>query len=383
MSLGGIHHRAARIAVVTGSRAEFGLLAPVMRAIRSHESLELLTVVAGAHYLMPAMTSREVESSFRVDASVPMQNAEGPSGRAADAVALGRGVSGFATTFGNLQPSAVVVLGDRIEAFAAASAASIAGTPVVHIHGGDRAEGIADEAMRHAITKLAHIHFAATASSALRIIRMGEPAERVHQVGSPAIDGLEHVEPMPDDGARELGDPRVVLLLHPAGLAPDAERATARRVCEAIVQHRQGRSGVLVLSPNHDPGRGIITEVFTMFTESNAWRQVDHLPRATFLSLLKRLSVTSPTTQGVLVGNSSAGLIEAAALRVPVVNVLECPDPNRSNLGSLLARAGAMTTDDVPASHPYGDGAASRRIADLLAGVDLADEKLIRKRNSY
>jgi len=133
-----------------------------------------------------------------------------------------------------------------------------------------------------------------------------------------------------------------------------------------------------------------------MFTESNAWRQVDHLPRATFLSLLKRLSVTSPTTQGVLVGNSSAGLIEAAALRVPVVNigprqagrerggnVLECPDPNRSNLGSLLARAGAMTTDDVPASHPYGDGAASRRIADLLAGVDLADEKLIRKRNSY
>ncbi|MBC7773036.1 MAG: UDP-N-acetylglucosamine 2-epimerase, partial [Pyrinomonadaceae bacterium] len=197
-----------RIAVVTGSRAEFGLLAPVMRAIRGHPMLELLTVAAGSHYMPPAFTHRDVEAEFVVDASVPMQDADdartgagggnGGRGRAADALSLGRGVCGFAAAFDRLMPAWVVVLGDRIEAFAAASAAAIAGIRVAHIHGGDRAEGIADESMRHAITKLAHLHFTATAESALRVLRMGEPSETIHVVGSPAIDGIGDIAPMSD-----------------------------------------------------------------------------------------------------------------------------------------------------------------------------------------
>ncbi|MBY0260816.1 MAG: UDP-N-acetylglucosamine 2-epimerase, partial [Phycisphaerales bacterium] len=138
-----------RVAVVTGTRAEFGLLRPVMDAIKARKDLQLLVVAGGAHLLAPARTIREVESAYTVAATVPMQR-PGQTGRAADAAALGRGVSGFAKAFADLKPDWVVVLGDRIEALAAGSAASVAGIAVCHIHGGDRAEGIADEAMRHA-----------------------------------------------------------------------------------------------------------------------------------------------------------------------------------------------------------------------------------------
>ncbi|MFN9973571.1 MAG: UDP-N-acetylglucosamine 2-epimerase, partial [Phycisphaerae bacterium] len=178
-----------RIAVVTGSRAEFGLLRPVMTAIAAQPTLELAVIAAGSHLLLPANTVHEVKQAFRVGAVVPMQQ-PGKHTRIDDAEALGRGIARFARTFYKMNVDCVVVLGDRIEAFAAASAAAIGGIRVAHIHGGDRAEGVADESMRHAITKLAHIHFPASAESAQRILGLGEHPSTVHLVGSPAIDGL-------------------------------------------------------------------------------------------------------------------------------------------------------------------------------------------------
>src|SRR5881394_2962134 len=168
------------VAVVTGSRAEFGLLRPVMKAIAGHPALNLRVIVTGSHLLSPAETINDVKADFAIDATVAMQSivngqaSEPPSGRLSDSASLGRGISGLAEVFSRLSPDVVVVLGDRIEAFAAAAAASVGGIRVAHIHGGDRAEGIADEAMRHAITKLAHLHLAATELSARRIVLMGE-----------------------------------------------------------------------------------------------------------------------------------------------------------------------------------------------------------------
>ena len=181
-----------RVAVITGSRADFGLLRSTMDAIETHPDLELQVVASGAHLLPPDRTIEEVRSRVRVDAVVEMQS-PGVFGRSADAAAVGRGVSGFAEVLDRLDPQVVLVLGDRIEAFAAASAASIGGRILAHVHGGDRAEGVADEAMRHAITKLAHLHFAATEESGERILRLGEAPSTVHVVGSPAIDGLEEI----------------------------------------------------------------------------------------------------------------------------------------------------------------------------------------------
>lgn len=398
-----------RIAVVTGSRAEFGLLAPVMRAIRAHANLELVTIAAGSHYVPPALTFREVQQVFGVDAAVRMQRDPNDvahrdpelasldgAHRLHDAAAVGRGVSGFTVAFARLAPRAVVVLGDRIEALAAAVAASVGGIPLAHIHGGDRAEGIADEAMRHAISKLAHLHFAATATSAERLIRMGEPRSRVHVTGSPSIDGLAHVTPMTDAIASELGDPRAILLLHPAGQSPEDERATAHQTCRALAAEFGAR--VLALAPNHDSGRTAIHEEITMYANKYGWRQAEHLPRETFVSLLKRLAIDKPT-RGLLVGNSSAGLIEAAATRTLAINigprqhgrerganvidVAGGVGPDVNSLDATLRRALHIAPSDVPLTHPYGDGAAGERIAGLLASAELGDPALLRKHNAY
>lgn len=354
------------IAVVTGSRAEFGLLATVMRAIRAHRKLRLRVIVAGWHWA--AGTWSDVEAAgFAIDAKVRMQQA-GRTGRAADAAALGRGVSGFASVFSRLRPDLVLVLGDRIEPLAAAAAAAVAGIPVAHLHGGDRAEGVADESMRHAISKLAHLHLAATPQSRRRLIRMGEDAARVWNIGSPAMDELRGVK----------GDPLappVLVLQHPVGAADEQERLWMRATLAATRDYDR-----LVMSPNGDAGRrGILRAV-----ADERITPIDHLPRPRWLRLLAGARV--------LVGNSSAGLIEAAGLRLPVVNIgprqggRERPDNvvdcgyGEANIARAMSKA--MRLDRRALSHPYGDGRAGRRTADLLARVAL-DADLIRKRNTY
>jgi UDP-hydrolysing UDP-N-acetyl-D-glucosamine 2-epimerase len=378
-----------RIAVVTGSRAEFGLLVPVIRAIKAHKRLSLQLIAAGSHFLAPARTIREVEAAFPIAARVPMQR-PGHRTRLDDASAAARGIDGFARAFARLKPDWVVVLGDRIEAFAAASAAAIAGVAVAHIHGGDRAEGIADESMRHAITKLAHLHLAATAQSAERIVKMGERPGHVHVVGSPAIDGLREIKAMSDADARKLGDPRTVVLLHPSGLGDDGERRLAHAVADAV--HRSCCSPVLILDPNHDAGREVVLRAFRR--PEPHWVHADHLPRPKFIALLKRLARLR--ARGILLGNSSAGLIEAAAIGLPVVNVgprqggrergcnvLDVP-LQRGDVTAKVSDAIARAFwHEANTDHPYGDGRAGPRIARLLAATDPHDPALLRKRNSY
>lgn len=374
-----------RVLVVTGSRAEFGLLEPVMRAVDAHPALDLRVAVAGSHLVGAARTGREVEARWPIAATVPMQGDE-PRTRLADAAALGRGVVGFAGAIADLGPAWVVVLGDRIEAFAAAGAASVAGVAVAHLHGGDRAEGIADDAVRHAITKLAHLHLPATDESARRLIRMGEDPARVRVVGSPAIDDLARHEPMPDERWRALGQPEAALLLHPVGRDDDAEAADARAILESVRGVRP-----LALAPNHDPGRAGIDRVWREAHDRGEIAAfVEHLPRAEFVGLLKRLA----SSGGVLVGNSSAGLIEAAALRVPVVdigprqggrqrpgNVLHVRSPTPENVRAALDEARRLDLADL--DHPYGDGRAGPRVAAALAEIDPARPGFIRKRNAY
>lgn len=372
--------RPARVAVVTGSRADFGLLRPVMHAIHEHPRLELCCIAAGSHLISPAITFRDVKAEFAIADSVPMQVA-GRTGRRADVEALGKGIARFGRSFATLEPTWVVVLGDRIEAFAAASAASVGGIPVAHIHGGDRAEGVADEAMRHAITKLAHLHLAATDESAQRITRMGEKPETIHRVGSPAIDGLAAIPPLADDRYAELGSPDTLVLFHPVGRHPEDEEAAASQLLDALKQADPPRTA-LALMPNHDPGRlGIVRAL-----EQSGLPTREHLKRDEFVGLLRRIDL--------LVGNSSAGLIEAAALGVRVVDIgdrqagRERPacvvHAEREHADSIAAAI--QTALDTPATdepHPFGDGRASPRIAALLAEHASRAHLLVRKHNSY
>ncbi len=371
-----------KIMVVTGTRAEFGLLRPVMYAVHAQENCELRVVVAGSHLVQPAVTFREVKAEFGIADSIPMQTA-GQVGRLADVEALGKGISRFGRSLEMNNPDCVVVLGDRIEAFAAASAASIGGYPLAHIHGGDRAEGVADEAMRHAITKLAHIHFPATQTSAARIIKMGEDPVMVHVVGSPAIDGLDAIPPMGDGAFAELGSPEVVALIHPIGRDDAAEQGAMELVFEAF-----GDKRVLVLHPNLDPGRrGIMAAIESAPIDVLVCPQ---LVRTEFIGLLKRVGQSG----GALVGNSSAGLIEAAAIGCPSVDI---GDRQRGrercdgwsahadeDVDSIRRAFEAITEPGLARSaHPFGDGHSGERIAAVLGSVDFASPSLVRKRCAY
>lgn len=371
--------RPLRVAVVTGSRAEFGLLTPVMLAIHANAELELAVIAAGSHLIQPADTFRDVKRLFAIADSVPMQVA-GRTGRYEDAEALGKGVGRFARSFQRLNPDWVVLLGDRIEPFAAASAAAIMGIAIAHVHGGDRAEGIADESMRHAITKLAHLHFPATKQSADRIIRMGEKPEHVLDVGSPAIDGLANIPPLSDEAHAQLGSPNVVLLMHPVGRHAEMEEAAATNALAALKGEQ-----VLALHPNHDAGRdGVLRAI-----EHSGVPSRSHLPREQFVGLLKRLA----TSQGLLLGNSSAGLIEAAALQLPVVDIgprqngRERPSnvvhvtESESGVRDGISKARTMGRSILP--HPYGDGRSGVRIAEYLGVIDPRDPALLRKLCAY
>ncbi len=374
------------VAVVTGSRAEFGLLKPVMHAIARRPDLRLMVIAAGSHLISPGETFYDVKRDFAIADTVPMQIA-GRIGRAEDADAVGRGIARFTRSFTSLNPDWVVVLGDRIEAFAAAAAASIGGWALAHLHGGDRAEGIADEAMRHAISKLAHLHLPATALSADRLARMGEPAARIHTVGSPAIDDLDSIPQLSDQQYAQLGSPRAVLLFHPVGRHDEAEEWSAAALIEAL-RRAELLDHALALHPNHDPGRrGILRALEPAIPESRLLR---HLPREMFIGLLKRVAAAG----GLLVGNSSSALIEAAALGLPVVdvgdrqagreraaNAVHAPDGDPLALADAIGRA--MEIDRHRITHPYGAGRAGELAADWLARTDPRAPGFLRKHNSY
>lgn len=358
--------RRKTIAVVTGSRAEFGLLKSTMLAIKAHPSLRLCVVVAGSHFVQGSW--RDIrDAGLPIDAKVRVQT-KGRSGRTADVEALGRGLTGFGRAYASLKPDVVLMLGDRMEVLAAASAATVGGFRVAHVHGGDRAEGLADEAIRHAVSKLAQIHFAATALSRKRLIRMGEHQGKVYNVGSPAVDGVGDVEPAVDA-------PEVIVLQHPVGSDDATEARWVRDTLRATEKYDR-----LVLTPNLDAGSAGIRKAI----RAAKVQPIEHMPRQRFLSLLKGAQA--------IVGNSSAGLIEAAVMRVPCVNV--GPRQNGRQKPASVIDCGygheqitralnkAMKLDLRRMRHPYGNGRTGQAIADILARTSLTDIPL-RKQNTY
>ena len=280
------------IAYITGTRAEYGILRSVLDASVACRALRTHLLVTGTHLT----TDSRKDITHRVTARVRMQR-KGEAGHDADVQALARGVLGFGKAYAQLNPDVVVVLGDRVEMLAAATAAAVGGRRLAHIHGGDRAEGVADEAMRHAISKLAHLHFAATAQSRRRLIRMGEDPAVVSNVGSPAIDALRLVEAAEDA-------PGLIVMQHPVGASDEQEERWMDATLRATAKHDR-----LVFAPNHDPGAAGIRQAI----KHHGIKPVEHLPRGRFLALLAGARA--------IVGNSSAGLIEAAALRTACVNI--------------------------------------------------------------
>ena len=352
------------IAVITGTRVEYGILVPVLDAIEAHESLELKLIVTGTHLTTGSL--RDI--THPITKRVKMQRTGAAATRAEDVQSLGRGVMALGRALEEIDPDVVMVIGDRIEALAAALAGQVGGLRVAHIHGGDRAEGVADEAMRHAISKLAHLHFPATAQSAQRLIRMGEDKRWVFKVGSPAIDRLGAVKP--DNEA-----PDLIIMQHPVGAVAEEEYQWMQATLDATAKHSR-----LIMAPNHDPGRDAIMRAIV----DHKLPPTEHLPREQFLAMLAGCKA--------IVGNSSAGLIEAAYLKTPAVN-LGPRQAGRERPGTVIdAKYGEASTkravnkalklNTKGIRQPYGNGKAGVTIADKLAALEV-DKVPLHKRNAY
>jgi UDP-hydrolysing UDP-N-acetyl-D-glucosamine 2-epimerase len=378
-----------RIGVVTVSRSDYGHLHSVLDGIRRAPDLELILFVAGMH-LAPEFgdTLREIEADgFPVAERIEMlDNADTPE---AVAVSTGRGVEGFARAFAGRRPELVVVLGDRFEMLAAAVAALPFALPVAHIHGGEVSEGAMDNQIRHAITKLAHVHFASALVHAKRIANMGEEAWRIHTVGAPGLDRLAGLSALPRETlARELGLPGEgawhLVTFHPVTLE---YRDTASHVDELLVALEKIDGTFVITYPNADTSGRVIIDRLEEFAARHPGRcrLVPSLGERLYLSLLSHAEL--------MIGNSSSGLIEAPSFGLPAVNIgsrqrgrlrganVIDVAPSREDIlrGIEAARAPAFRAQARAAANPYGDGRAAPRIVEVLRKVPL-DARLVQKR---
>lgn len=375
-----------RICVVTGSRAEYGLLYWVLRDLLDAPAVELQLLVTGMH-LSPEFgsTVREIErDGFTVTRRVEMLlSSDTPTGTAKS---IGLGVIGMADALEQLRPDVVLVLGDRFEILAAAQAALVHGIPLAHIAGGDTTEGAYDEAIRHAITKMAHVHLVTNELAARRVRQLGEDPARIHVVGSPGLDHLRRTELLGRPeleaalGAR-LGRRNLLVTFHPVTLENDSTRQLNELF--AAIDALPADFKAWVSKPNADSGGRAIAAAIDVWAARSAERAhvFTSLGQLRYLSLMRQADA--------VVGNSSSGLYEAPSLGVPTVDigdrqrgrlaaasVVRC-EPRREAIRDAIERALALDCRDVV--NPYGDGCTAPRIVDVLRGLPPAAQ-LIKKR---
>jgi UDP-hydrolysing UDP-N-acetyl-D-glucosamine 2-epimerase len=378
-----------RIGVVTVSRSDYGHLRPVLDGIRRAPDLDLVLFVAGMHLAREfGDTLRDIEAdSFPIAERIEMLG-DGDTPESV-AISTGRGVEGFARAFARQQPDIVVVLGDRFEMLAAAVAALPFALPVAHIHGGEVSEGAMDNQIRHAITKLAHLHFASAEPHAKRIGRMGEEAWRIHTVGAPGLDRLAGLATLPRETlAGELKLPAEgpwhLVTFHPVTLE---YRDTAFHVDELLAALEKTDGTLVITYPNADTSGRVIIDRLEEFASRHPGRcrLVRSLGERLYLSLLSHADV--------MIGNSSSGLIEAPSFGLPAVNIgarqrgrlrganVIDVAPSREEIlrGIEAAREPAFRARARSAANPYGDGHTAPRIIELLRSVPI-DARLIQKR---
>jgi GDP/UDP-N,N'-diacetylbacillosamine 2-epimerase (hydrolysing) len=371
-----------KICVVTGTRADYGLLQWVMKGIQQSQTLELQIIATGMH-LSPqfGMTVEVIEADgFHIDRKVEMLlSSDTP---VAVSKAMGLGMIGFADAFADLQPDMLLILGDRFELLSAAATATIARIPIAHVHGGESTEGAFDEAIRHSITKMSHLHFVAAEPYRRRVIQLGEDPQRVFEVGGLGTDSIQQLQLL---SRRELEEDlgitfqlrNLLVTFHPVTLENRTSEGQMAELLAALSELEN--TGLVFTMPNSDTDSLVLFEQIRDFCANHA-----HAAYFTSLGQLRYLSLMSHF-DGV-VGNSSSGLLEAPSLNKGTVNigdrqsgrlkatsVIDCKPTRlaiRRALGTLFSENFQSTLQDV--HNPYGSGHASRKIIDTLETVIVA-----------
>jgi len=370
------------ICVFTGSRADYGSLRPVLIALSQKEEVKVQLLVSGMH-LSPefGLTYREIEKDgFIINEKVEMLlSSDTPTGISKS---IGIGIMGFAEAIERLHPDLLVILGDRFEALAVAIAAMVARIPIAHLCGGEVTEGAIDESIRHAITKMSHIHFTVTEEYLKRIIQLGENPNMVYCVGGPGLDNLKTMSLLNRNEVEnilgtQLRNQNFLVTFHPATL--DEEPAEVQFGNLLDILDEQTNSLIVFTKANADTNGRIINQMIDSYVEKNQerTRAFHSLGQLRYYSIMQYVDA--------VVGNSSSGIWEAPSFkigsinigtrqsgRIKAVSVIDCnttKDSIRAAFRRLYSPEFRVLLSRVV--NPYGDGYASGRIADIISNIDI------------
>jgi len=366
-----------KICFVTGSRAEYGLLYPLIKAVHNHPNIQLQLAVSGTHLSREHGNTQDfiIKDGFTIDEKVDML--EPGDSETAIIKSMGKGLIGFADVYERLQPDLVVILGDRFEAVSFALAAYMHKIPIAHLHGGELTEGANDDALRHTITKLSWLHFTSTEVYRKRVIQMGESPNRVFNTGAIGLDNIRNLALLDRNAlSKELGfelwDRYAVVTYHPVTL----DHATSETYFTELLQaFEEVKDLQLVFTmPNADADSRIIAELIQQFVKKHPGRSIffTTMGQLRYLSALKNCYM--------VIGNSSSGIIEAPSFGIPTVNigdrqkgrvmpatVIQC-EPYKKNILTAIGKASEKDFRNKckHAENPYGNGHTTEKIMEVL-----------------
>jgi len=380
-----------KICIITGTRAEWGLLSGLAAKLRDTKDVQLQIIATNMHLSQKSgHTVDEItKAGFTVDVEVPMVDDNAPATAAETAMAMGREMGGFASALGDLRPDLIVILGDRYEMLVAASAALIFGIPIAHLHGGEVTEGAFDDAIRHAITKMSSLHFVSTDEYRNRVIQMGETPDRVFYVGAVGCENIRQVKLMSRSEVEAsldfgLTDKFFLVTYHPVTIGEDNGAQQIAELLAALDRFPDYKS--LITHPNSDKGGDAIRAGLERYAAANPNRV------KLVASLGMRRYLSCIPLAGAVAGNSSSGLLEVPSFKVPTVNigsrqdgrvraasVIDC-GTSRDAIVAAIQKAVSPAFAEVCASvvNPYDKPGTIDAIADVLVNCDLS--RLVGKR---
>ena len=382
-----------KILGITGIRSEYDIMSSVFRSIQNHSKLKLELIVTGAHLSVSyGSTVNEIRKDgvFIADEIESLINGDRDASRVKG---LAVQLQGIVQTVSRIRPDFLLVLGDREEAMTTALAGAYMNIPVAHVGGGDRVVGNVDDQVRHAVTKLAHLHFVTNRESYDRVLSLGEQPFRVFNTGNPGLDRILHEPHLSDAVLSERlgfelkeGDPLIILIQH----------VISTEIKDAYFQMKQTLEAIKLLGiktilsyPNSDAGGQQMIKAIREYESLDFVYIAKNIPRTEFINIMRRA--------GCMLGNSSAGILEAPLLKMPVVNIgnrqkgrmhaenVQFVEHDAERI--CLAVKKALFDKDyrdfvAQCESPYGDGQSSQRIADILATIAI-DEKLLIKDMTY
>ena len=376
-----------KVCIVTGSRAEYGLLYWLIKEVEADKDLKLQLIATGMHLSSEfGLTHKEIEKDFKIDKKIDIHLSSDTSVGISKSMSIAQ--ASFAKAYNNLKPDIVVVLGDRYEIFSAVSSAMISRIPIAHLHGGEATEGSIDEAIRHCITKMSHLHFTATEEYSKRVIQLGEDSKRVFNVGGAGIENIKRLKLLTKMKFEKsinfkLKKKNVLVTFHPVTLEVKTSKKHFQELLNSIEELED--TNIIFTKANSDADGKIINQMIDKYISKNSDKSIGvaSLGQLKYLSALQYVDF--------VIGNSSSGLLEVPSFKIGTINigdrqkgrikadsVVDC-SPNKKSIKKAIkivySKKFQKFLKDV--KNPYGDGCASKKIIKVLKSVKL--ENILKK----